>query len=71
MSVRHLLAARAATHLSVAAGGYEIGSGRTVPTVAAVLGLISVVAAGWLWPAPPVASSATGEPGASWLSCWG
>lgn len=42
MSVLHLLAAPAA-HMSVAAGGYEIGSGRLVPTVAAVVGLISVV----------------------------
>jgi Family of unknown function (DUF6223) len=40
------LAAPAATHVSVAAGGYDIGSGRTVPTVAAVVGLISVVIGG-------------------------
>jgi Family of unknown function (DUF6223) len=31
----------------VAAGGYVVGVGRTVPTVAAALGLVSVVAGGW------------------------
>jgi hypothetical protein len=46
MSIRHLLAAPATVHVSVAVGGYEIGSGRTVPTMAAVLGLISVVVGG-------------------------
>jgi hypothetical protein len=59
MSIRHLIAAAdttllgavwlatpAATRVSVAAGGYEIGSGRTVPTVAAVVGLISVIIGG-------------------------
>ncbi len=30
-----------------AVGGYEIGTGRTVPSIAAVLGLISIVVAGW------------------------
>lgn len=40
------LAAPAAAHISVAAGGYDIGSGRTVPTVAAVAGLIGVVIGG-------------------------
>lgn len=39
MSVLHLLA----TDVSVAAG-YELGTGRLVPTTAAVVGLISVVA---------------------------
>jgi hypothetical protein len=56
MSIHHLLtatdtalfaggglAAPATAHVSVAIAGYEIGSGRTVPTVAAVLGLIGVV----------------------------
>jgi hypothetical protein len=43
MSVLHLLAAP----VSVAAGGYELGVGRTVPTVAAFVGLISVVI-GWM-----------------------
>jgi hypothetical protein len=47
MSVLHLLAAPAAAHVSVAAGGYELGVGRTVPTVAALVGLISVIV-GWL-----------------------
>jgi hypothetical protein len=46
MSVLHVLAAPAATHVSVAAAGYELGVGRTVPTVAAVLGLISVLVGG-------------------------
>src|SRR5688572_8817713 len=46
MSVRLLLAAPESAHVSVAAGGYVIGSGRTVPTVAAVVGLISVVIGG-------------------------
>jgi len=40
MSPYHVLAA----HPSVVAAGYELGVGRTVPTVAAVLGLISAVA---------------------------
>jgi hypothetical protein len=38
MSVLHLLAA----HVSVVAGGYDLGTGRLVPTVAAVVGLLSV-----------------------------
>ncbi|MEV4160299.1 DUF6223 family protein [Nonomuraea dietziae] len=46
MSVRLLLAAPEAVQLSVAAAGYDIGSGRIVPTVAVVLGLISVVIGG-------------------------
>ncbi len=46
MSVLHVLAAPAAAHASVAAGGLDIGSGRLVPTVAAVAGLISVVVGG-------------------------
>ncbi len=46
MSALHLLAAPAAAHVSVAAGGYDIGSGRLVPTVAAVVGLISVAVGG-------------------------
>ncbi|MEV4123771.1 DUF6223 family protein [Nocardia sp. NPDC049707] len=45
MSVLDLSAA-SATHISVVAGGYELGVGRTVPSVAAVLGLISVIAGG-------------------------
>ncbi len=43
MSVHLSLAAPDVAHLSVAAGDFEIGAGRSVPTVAAVLGLISVV----------------------------
>ncbi|TMR89140.1 DUF6223 family protein [Nonomuraea basaltis] len=47
MSVRLLLAAPEAMQLSVAAAaGYDIGSGRTLPTVAVVVGLISVVIGG-------------------------
>ena len=38
MSVQHLLAA----HVSVVAGGYDLGTGRLVPTMAAVVGLLSV-----------------------------
>ena len=45
MSVLHSLAAPAAAHVSVAAG-YELGSGRLVPSVAALIGLISVVTGG-------------------------
>jgi Family of unknown function (DUF6223) len=44
MSVHFLLAAPASAH--VWAAGYELGVGRTVPTTAAVLGLISVVVGG-------------------------
>ncbi|MEV6138542.1 DUF6223 family protein [Nocardia sp. NPDC051990] len=40
------LSAVPATHISVVAAGYELGVGRTVPSVAAVLGLISVIAGG-------------------------
>jgi Family of unknown function (DUF6223) len=43
MSVLHLLAAPVAAHVSVAAAGYDVGSGRLVPAVAAVVGLTSVV----------------------------
>ncbi|ANZ26864.1 MULTISPECIES: DUF6223 family protein [Rhodococcus] len=46
MPVLDLLAAPAITHVSVVAAGYELGVGRTVPTAAAVLGLISAVAGG-------------------------
>jgi hypothetical protein len=46
MSVLNLPAAPAAAHVIVAADGYDIGSGRLVPTVAAVAGLISVVIGG-------------------------
>jgi hypothetical protein len=46
MSVHLLLAASDATPVSVAAGGYVLGVGRTVPTVAAVVGLISVIIGG-------------------------
>jgi hypothetical protein len=41
MSVLHVLAAPPASHVSAA--GYELGSGRLVPSVAAVVGLASVV----------------------------
>ncbi|OZM80987.1 DUF6223 family protein [Pseudonocardia sp. MH-G8] len=44
MSVRLLLAAPDTAYVLLAAGG--LGAGRTVPTVAAVLGLISVVVGG-------------------------
>ena len=47
MSVLHLLAAPAAAHAPLAADGYDLGSGRLVPTLAAVVGLIGVLAAGW------------------------
>jgi hypothetical protein len=56
MSVLYSLAAPAAAHLSVAAGGYELGTGRLVPTVAAVVGLLSVII-GWL------ALARSGRPG--------
>lgn len=46
MPVLHLLAAPAANHVSVVAAGYELGVGRTVPTTAAVLGLVSAVVGG-------------------------
>lgn len=46
MSVLHALAAPAAAHVFVAADGHDVGSGRLVPTVAAVVGLISVVVGG-------------------------
>ena len=57
MSMRHLLAATAAAVLGFSlaapaaaqvsvAGGIGIGSGRLVPTVAAVVGLIGVVLGG-------------------------
>jgi hypothetical protein len=49
MSVLHSLAPTAATpvSVSVAAGGPAVGSGRLVPTVAAVVGLSSVIIGGW------------------------
>ncbi|MDM7486754.1 DUF6223 family protein [Rhodococcus sp. CSLK01-03] len=46
MTVLDLLAAPAMTPVPVLAAGYEVGVGRTVPTAAAVLGLISAVAGG-------------------------
>ena len=46
MSVPLLSAAPDAVPVLVAAGGYVLGTGRTVPSVAAVLGLISVVIGG-------------------------
>ena len=45
MPVLHLLATPAA-HVYVVAAGYELGAGRTVPTAAAVLGLVSVIVSG-------------------------
>ncbi|WP_250556994.1 DUF6223 family protein [Pseudonocardia lacus] len=47
-----LLAATDAVHHWAAAGGYTLGTGRTVPSVAAVVGLISAVG-GWLALARP------------------
>ncbi|TQM02833.1 DUF6223 family protein [Pseudonocardia kunmingensis] len=44
MSVLHVFAASADAHLHMAAGG--IGSGRLVPTAAAVVGLISAIVGG-------------------------
>jgi hypothetical protein len=46
MSVYLFSAAPAAARIFAAGAGYELGVGRTVPTVAAVLGLISVIAGG-------------------------
>jgi hypothetical protein len=46
MSILHVSAAPAAAHVLVAADGYDIGSGRLVPAVAAVVGLIGVVIGG-------------------------
>ena len=46
MSVPLLRAAPDAANVLIAAGGYVLGTGRTVPSVAALLGLISVVIAG-------------------------
>ncbi|MGW5366120.1 DUF6223 family protein [Actinopolymorpha pittospori] len=46
MSLHHLFAAPGAADVSVVAAGYELGVGRTVPTVAAVLGLVSVIVSG-------------------------
>lgn len=59
MSVQHLMTtanaallgidgatAPLAAHIWIAAGGYTLGSGRTVPTVAAVVGLIAVALGG-------------------------
>ena len=45
MSISHLLAAPAAVH-AAAIGGYDLGSGRVVPTVAALVGLVGVVMSG-------------------------
>lgn len=47
MSVHLLLTAPETAQVTVAAGGYVLGVGRTVPTVAAAVGLISVVVGGW------------------------
>lgn len=46
MSVRLLLAAPDAAHVSLTASGYVLGVGRTMPSIAAILGLISVVIGG-------------------------
>ncbi|WP_028924687.1 DUF6223 family protein [Pseudonocardia acaciae] len=49
MSILRLILADAApttAYVCVAAGGYEIGTGRAVPTVAALLGLAGVVIGG-------------------------
>ncbi|MGW0231742.1 DUF6223 family protein [Actinopolymorpha singaporensis] len=64
MSVYHLLARPAAAHVSVAAAGYELGVGRTVPTVAMVLGLISVVVGGLALARSRRTSTGTGRNGA-------
>jgi len=46
MSVPLPLPASDAAHVLIVAGGYVLGAGRTVPSVAAVLGLISVAIGG-------------------------
>ncbi|TWF79528.1 hypothetical protein FHX44_115461 [Pseudonocardia hierapolitana] len=46
-SVHLLLSAPETAHATVAAGGYVLGVGRTVPTSAAVLALAGVVVGGW------------------------
>jgi uncharacterized protein DUF6223 len=47
MSIHLLLAGSGPAHTTAAAiGGYVLGTGRTVPSTAAVLGLIGVVAGG-------------------------
>ena len=66
-----LIAAYAAcdiTHLGFASDAMDITSGRARALAAAVVGLISLVSVGWLWPGPPVAA---GELGPSRPSCWG
>ncbi|MFE9324330.1 DUF6223 family protein [Nocardia sp. NPDC052278] len=46
MSLLDLSAAPVAAHIWVVAAGYELGVGRTVPSVAAVLGLVSAITGG-------------------------
>jgi Family of unknown function (DUF6223) len=46
MSLRALLALPDATHPAVAAAGYVLGTGRAVPTAAAVAGLVGAVLGG-------------------------
>ncbi len=43
MSALHPVVAPETAHVLAAVGGYDVGSGRLVPTVAAVIGLASVV----------------------------
>lgn len=47
MSLLHVFAEF--PNVSVVAAGYELGTGRLVPTTAAVVGLISAVAGGLAW----------------------
>ena len=55
------------------AAGYELGVGRTVPSVAAVVGLVSVIVGGLALArsAGRTGSGTHGEPGPSWPWCWG
>jgi uncharacterized protein DUF6223 len=64
MSVLHLLAAPSATHIAVAGGGYDIGSGRTLPAVAALVGLISVIVGGLVLARSRRTGTGTGRNGA-------
>jgi hypothetical protein len=64
MSVPHLPAAPAAALVFVAVGGYDVGSGRLVPTVAAVAGLVSVVLGGLALTRPRRAGNGNRRPAA-------
>src|SRR3954454_3243379 len=64
LMLNDVITALRATDIPLAAAGYELGVGRTVPTAAAVVGLAAVVVVYWPW----LARARAGGPSRPWCS---